>query len=77
LQQCPLRSGDIWVKGRRYKNFDDYLIPTAEFEKSRHNDQLQLAVQTDSQAYLQARMTFLHLGWKKLTRWRLPVICPM
>jgi hypothetical protein len=56
----PLRSGDIWVKGsRRYKNFDDYLIPTAEFEKSRHNDQLQLAVQTDSQAYLQARMTLL------------------
>ncbi|MCE9896492.1 Tn3 family transposase, partial [Citrobacter portucalensis] len=55
-----LRSGDIWVKGsRRYKNFDDYLIPTAEFEKSRHNDQLQLAVQTDSQAYLQARMTLL------------------
>ncbi|HBY5557371.1 TPA: Tn3 family transposase, partial [Klebsiella pneumoniae] len=53
-------SGDIWVKGsRRYKNFDDYLIPTAEFEKSRHNDQLQLAVQTDSQAYLQARMTLL------------------
>ena len=35
-----LRSGDIWVKGsRRYKNFDDYLIPTAELEKSRHNDQ--------------------------------------
>lgn len=55
-----LRSGDIWVKGsRRYKNFDDYLIPTAEFEKSRHNDQLQLAVQTDCQAYLQARMTLL------------------
>jgi hypothetical protein len=55
-----LRSGDIWVKGsRRYRNFDDYLIPAAEFEKSRHNDQLQLAVQTDCQAYLQARMTLL------------------
>lgn len=27
--------------------------------KSRHNDQLQLAVQTDCQAYLQARMTLL------------------
>lgn len=55
-----LRSGDIWVKGsRRYRNFDDYLIPAAEFEKSLHNDQLQLAVQTDCQAYLQARMTLL------------------
>ncbi|WP_409517748.1 hypothetical protein, partial [Escherichia coli] len=31
-----LRSGDIWVKGsRRYRNFDDYLIPVTEFEKSR------------------------------------------
>lgn len=39
-----LRSGDIWVKGsRRYRNFDDYLIPVTEFEKSRQNDQLQLA----------------------------------
>ena len=38
-----LRSGDIWVKGsRRYRNFDDYLIPVTEFEKSRQNDQLQL-----------------------------------
>lgn len=55
-----LRSGDIWVKGsRRYRNFDDYLIPVTEFEKSRQNDQLQLAVQTDCHAYLQARMTLL------------------
>lgn len=47
-----LRSGDIWGKGsRRYRNFDDYLIPAAEFDKCRHNDQLQLAVQTDCQAY--------------------------
>ncbi|EZA70098.1 transposase [Escherichia coli O25:NM str. E2539C1] len=29
-----LRSGDIWVKGsRRYKNFDDYLIPEKDFDK--------------------------------------------
>lgn len=29
-----LRSGDVWVKGsRRYRNFDDYLIPQADFEK--------------------------------------------
>ena len=55
-----LRSGDIWVKGsRRYRNFDDYLIPVTEFDKSRQNDQLQLAVQTDCHAYLQARMTLL------------------
>lgn len=28
-----LRSGDTWVKGsRRYRNFDDYLIPSDDFE---------------------------------------------
>ncbi|RAW96813.1 MULTISPECIES: Tn3 family transposase [unclassified Photorhabdus] len=55
-----LRSGDIWVKGsRRYRNFDDYLIPATEFEKFRHDNQLQLAVQTDCQSYLQARLTLL------------------
>lgn len=35
-----LRSGDIWVKGsRRYRNFDDYLIPSADFEKLLRDNQ--------------------------------------
>ncbi|AXI24628.1 Tn3 transposase DDE domain protein [Cardinium endosymbiont of Sogatella furcifera] len=38
-----LRSGDIWVKGsRRYKNFDDYLIPKNEFDKLIQNHELPL-----------------------------------
>ena len=65
-----LRSGDIWVKGsRRYRNFDDYLIPVTEFEKSRQNDQLQLAVQTDCHAYLQARMTLLASRLEEVDSW--------
>lgn len=46
-------------KVHHYRNFDNYFIPTDELEKSRHNDQLQLTVQTDCQAYLQARMPLL------------------
>lgn len=55
-----LRSGDIWVRGsRRYRNFDDYLIPPADFEKSLKEKQLQLAIPTDCQEYLHSRMTLL------------------
>lgn len=55
-----LRSGDIWVRGsRRYRNFDDYLIPPADFEKLLKEKQLQLAVPIDCQEYLHSRMTLL------------------
>lgn len=55
-----LRSGDIWVKGsRRYRNFDDYLIPSGDFEKSLRNNQLPLAIPTDCHEYIGSRMTLL------------------
>ncbi|MEQ5306289.1 Tn3 family transposase [Providencia rettgeri] len=55
-----LRSGDIWVKGsRRYQNFDDYLIPSADFEKLLKETQLPLAIPTDCQKYLSSRMALL------------------
>ncbi|EPS3522545.1 hypothetical protein ACVEAC_005317, partial [Escherichia coli] len=39
--------GDIWVKGsRRYKNFDDYLIPEKDFDK--FSPALPLPVSADS-----------------------------
>ena len=41
------------------EQFGDYLVPIIEFEKSRQNDQLQLAEHTDCHEYLQARMTLL------------------
>ena len=55
-----LRSGDIWVKGsRRYKNFDDYLIPKKEFNKLIQNHQLPLSVPFDYSQYIGSRLTLL------------------
>ncbi|CAM3936314.1 Tn3 transposase DDE domain-containing protein [Klebsiella variicola] len=55
-----LRSGDIWVKGsRRYRNFDDYLIPSDDFEKSHLNNQLPLAIPTDCNEYIESRIALL------------------
>jgi hypothetical protein len=55
-----LRSGDIWVKGsRRYRNFDDYLIPSGDFEKSLRDHQLPLAVPGDCHEYIESRLTLL------------------
>ncbi len=50
-----LRAGDIWVRGsRRYKNFDDYLMPGDDFEKLLNNNQLNIPAETDCEAYLYA-----------------------
>lgn len=48
----------IWVKGsRRYKNFDDYLIPEKDFDKL--TPALPLPVSADYQEYITSRMTLL------------------
>ncbi|ATA22116.1 hypothetical protein AWC35_23840 [Gibbsiella quercinecans] len=53
-----MRSGDIWVKGsRRYKNFDDYLIPEKDFDKL--TSALPLPVSADFHEYITSRMTLL------------------
>lgn len=53
-----LRSGDIWVKGsRRYKNFDDYLIPEKDFAKL--TSALPLPVSADYQECITSRITLL------------------
>ncbi len=55
-----LRAGDIWVRGsRRYKNFDDYLIPTHDFEKLLNHNPLSIPFETDCGAYLKSRMLLL------------------
>lgn len=62
-----LRSGDIWVKGsRRYRNFDDYLIPSGDFEKSLLNNQLPLAIPADCNEYIESRMTLLAARLKEV-----------
>ena len=59
-----LRAGDIWVRGsRRYKNFDDYLMPNDDFEKLLNNNLLNLPVGTECGAYLFTEHVFalMHL----------------
>lgn len=73
-----LRAGDIWVRGsRRYKNFDDYLMPGGDFEKLLNNNQLNLPVETECGAYLKASLTRWPPAWRKLTQWLPPGIFPM
>ncbi len=55
-----LRSGDIWVQGsRQFKDFDDYLVPPAKFVSLKQANHLPLAVATDSEQYLNERLTLL------------------
>ena len=55
-----LRSGDIWVQGsRQFKDFEDYLMPTAKFASLKQASELPLAVATDCDQYLHDRLTLL------------------
>ncbi|HAT3704387.1 TPA: Tn3 family transposase, partial [Klebsiella oxytoca] len=55
-----MRAGDIWVRGsRRYKNFDDYLMPRGDFEKLLNNNKLNIPVESECGAYLKTRLTLL------------------
>lgn len=51
-----LRAGDIWVKGSStYKSFEDRLISHERLELLRRNNSLQINVQSDFGAFLNAR----------------------
>ena len=55
-----LRAGDIWVEGsRRYRNFDDYLIPKTTFAELSREDALPLAIEPDAERYLESRLATL------------------
>ncbi len=55
-----LRSGDIWVEGsRQFKDFEDYLLPPPRFAAQRDQRELGLAVETDCERFLEARLTVL------------------
>lgn len=55
-----LRSGDIWVQGsRQFKDFDEYLLPTATFDALRQQNNLPLAITTDCDQYLDERIQLL------------------
>jgi TnpA family transposase len=55
-----LRSGDIWVQGsRQFKDFEDYLLPAERFATLQAQQALPLAVDTDGERFLQARLELL------------------
>jgi hypothetical protein len=55
-----LRSGNIWVQGsRQFKDFEDYLLPPSRFATQRIRQELGLAVETDCDRYLEARLALL------------------
>jgi TnpA family transposase len=55
-----LRSGDIWVQGsRQFKDFEDYLLPPPRFAAQREQRELGLAVETDCDRFLEARLSVL------------------
>ena len=55
-----LRSGDIWVQGsRQFKDFDEYLLPAPKFTLQRDQKELGIAVETDCDLFLKARLAML------------------
>lgn len=55
-----LRSGDVWVRGsRQFRAFEDYLLPAPHFAAQQQQGKLGLAVDTDCQRFLQARLARL------------------
>lgn len=64
-----LRSGDVWVPGsRRYRDFDDYLLPKADFDAMLGNGGPPVAVETDFGAYLEERKGRLHQALTEVGR---------
>ncbi|WP_449103113.1 Tn3 family transposase [Pseudomonas extremaustralis] len=55
-----LRSGDIWVKGsRQFRDFEDYLLPPAKFAALKKEQALPLAINPNSDQYLEKRLKLL------------------
>ena len=48
-----------YIGSQGYRNFDDYLIPSDDFEKSLRDNQLPLAVPADCHEYIKSRLTLL------------------
>ncbi len=61
-----LRAGDLWVAGsRRYKDFEEYLLPKAAYQDLRNAKTLGLAVDGDCESYLRRRSEQLHQALQK------------
>jgi TnpA family transposase len=60
-----LRSGDVWVAGsRQFKDFEDYLMPPAQFERMADTPALAIAIEADGDHYLDERLRTLETKLK-------------
>lgn len=56
-----LRSGDLWVKGsKRYQDFEDYLLPQADWQALKASGDLPIPIRVDAESYLEDRAEQLH-----------------
>lgn len=63
-----LRAGDLSVAGsRRYRDFDDYLLPAETYAVMRTAG-LPLAIEIDSEKYLSQRIELLHAEFQRVDR---------
>jgi TnpA family transposase len=55
-----LRSGDIWVQGsRQFRDFDEYLLPADRFTAFKQSQELDIAINSDCDQYLEDRINLL------------------
>lgn len=65
MQQCR----DIWVKGsRQFRDFDDYLLPAEKFAALKREQALPLAINPNSDQYLEERLQLLDEQLATVTR---------
>ena len=65
----PQASGDIWVKGsRQFRDFDDYLLPAEKFAALKREQALPLAINPNSDQYLEERLQLLDEQLATVTR---------
>src|SRR6516165_3116816 len=55
-----LRAGDVWMPGsRQFKDFEEYLLGRERFAELRDTQALPVAIEVDSERYLQRRLALL------------------
>jgi hypothetical protein len=76
--KIALRSGDIWVPGsRQFRDFEDYLFPTAEFELLDVSEELRSPLVEVSIGIGPAAKPSCGTNWKKSIRSLPSANCPM
>lgn len=59
--KAALRSGDIYITGsRQFKDFDDYMMPLAEYRNLEKNRSLPVSIDPRCESYLEDRLLTLH-----------------